>query len=268
MPGAKAGCGSSVLSSLFREYGWQFFMRVALPHPVKTARAFIGSGALDFSGDVAVSPPRVPAPSLEGARSIVGVGFCLKPIEPPCPSGRPNHDCHYLENLPHAGASDMPAACRQCAVRELGMMTLRTGAAFYIMTSAKEILLDVFAPALDEGRFSSGLFTLCRYSLRPFAVGLLASGMQGRMFTFATGDCRDYRTWLLADRGIKDERTEIDEPNRKKIKGLLRDAAKEPSPAARFERRGNVLYCRAADESALERAETAGSSGCAGDEAR
>ncbi len=256
------------LNSLFREYAWQFVRRVALPHPLKTTKAVIGSGALDFSGDMTAVSPEGSGRGLEGARSIVGIGFCLKPINPPCPSGRPNHDCHYLENLLHSGVSDIPVPCRQCAIREIGIMTLRTGAAFYIMTSAKEILLDVFAPALDEGRFSSGLFVLCRYSLRPFAVGLLASGMRGWLFPFESGDCQDYRTWLRADRGIKEEQTAIDEPNQRKIRGLLRDAAKEPLPATQFERRGNVLYGRMAAGKPSERTETAESHGCAANETR
>ena len=123
-------------------------------------------------------------------------------------------------------------------------MALKTGAAFYVMTSAKDILFDVFTPALDEGRFSSGLFVLCRYSLRPFAVGMLASGIRGWLFPFERGDCRDYRTWLQADRGIKEEQTEINEPNQRTIRALLANAAKEPTPDTRFERRGNVLYPR------------------------
>ena len=243
------------LHSLFREYGWQFLIRVALPHPVRTARAILRSGALDFSGDVTAVSDGELARSLQGARSIVGVGFCLKPMDPPCPSGRPNHDCHYLEHQLHSPASDTPLCCRQCAIREIGIMTLRTGAAFYIMTSAKDILLDVFAPALDEGRFSSGLFVLCRYSLRPFAVGLLASGIQGWMFTFDTGDCQDYRTWLRADRGIKEEQTTIKEPNQGTIRALLANAAKGPMPDTHLERRGNVLYLQRAADNSLQRAE-------------
>jgi hypothetical protein len=227
------------LNSLLREYGWRFFTRVALPHPVRTAKAVVASGALDLSGPMASVPSAGPAFALEGTRSIVGVGFCLKPIDPPCPSGRPNHDCAYLEGLGSA-ASDCPAACRQCAIRDLGLMTLQTGAAFYVMTSAKDILLDVFVPAM-EGRFSSGLFTLCRYSLRPFAVGLLASGVRARLFPFETGDCRDYKTWLLADRGVKDDRTEMAETSRTTLNRLLADAAR-PSPPSRFSKRGNVLY--------------------------
>ena len=245
------------LHSLFREYGWQFLWRVAVPHPVRTVRAVLDSGALDFSGNMVAISAEAPDQGLEDTRSIIGVGFCLKPMSPPCVSGRANHDCHYLEQLLHSGTKEIPACCRQCAIRKIGMMTLKTGAAFYIMTSAQDILFDLFTPALNEGRFSSGLFVLCRYSLRPFAVGLLASGIRGWLFPFESGDCRDYKTWLLADRGIKEERTEINERNQKTIRELLAKAAKEPMPNTRFERRGNVLYFRVSASHRVQRADAA-----------
>ena len=230
--------------SLFREYGWQFFRRVAAPHPVKTLRAVRASGALDFSGDRTAVAAEGPGRSFGGPGSIVGVGFCLKPPDPPCPSGRFNHDCQALENLHHSGESEIPAACRSCAIREIGTLALRAGAACYVMTSAKDILLDLFVPALDEGRFSSGLFALCRYSLQPFAVGLLAGDVRGWMFPFERGDCRDYKTWLQADRGIKTERTEIKPENLRAIRDFLRAAAQAPPFTAGFEKRGNILYPR------------------------
>ena len=230
------------LQSLLREYGWQFVRRVAVPHPVKTARAVRDSGTLDFSSNMTSISIEGSGQGLADARSIVGAGFCLKPMSPPCMSGRSNHDCHYLEQLLHSGVTNVPACCRQCVIREIGTMTLKTGAAFYIMTSAQDILFDLFTPALNEGRFASGLFVLCRYSLRPFAVGLLASGIRGWLFPFETGDCRDYKTWLLADRGIKEERTEINEPSQNTIREILAKSAKEPPPYTHFERRGNVLY--------------------------
>jgi len=101
--------------------------------------------------------------------------------------------------------------------------------------------MDVFVPALNKGRYTSGLFALCRYSLQPFAVGLLASGVEGRLIPFEKGDCRDYRTWLLADKGIKDERTELDRPSHARIVAILEDAAKGASQANRFEKQGNIL---------------------------
>ena len=232
------------LHSLLREYGWQFLRRVAVPHPVKTARAVLNTARLDVSGNMTVIPPDAPDEDLTDRRAIVGAGFCLKPMNPPCLSGRANHDCHYLEHLLHAETAAIPACCRECAIREIGTLALQTGAAFYIMTSAQDILFDVFAPALDEARFTSGLFVICRYSLRPFAVGMLASGIRGRLFAFERGDCRDYKTWLLADRGTKEERTEIDEPSQKAIRELLARATGELAPGAHVTKQGNILYPR------------------------
>jgi hypothetical protein len=238
---------SFCLRSLLREYGWQFVRRVAVPHPLRTARAVLAASALDVSGPVTAAAPGDAGPSFTGARPIVGLGFCLKPMNPPCPSGRPNHDCRYLENLPQSEGREIPAPCRRCAIGEIGTMTLETGAAFYIMTSARDILFDVFVPSLDRGTFSSGLFVLCRYSIRPFAAGLLASGIRGRLLPFETGDCQDYRTWLLADRGIKDEQTSLGEPRHRTLRELLEAARKEPLPASRFEKRGHVLYPQSED---------------------
>ena len=121
------------------------------------------------------------------------------------------------------------------------MMTLKTGSAFYIMTSARDILLDVYVPALEEKRFSVGLFVLCRYSLMPFAVGLLVSGIRGRLLPYDRGDCADYTTWLEADRGNKEDRTSISESNLEIIDNLLGAAVKETNPLT-FKKHGNILY--------------------------
>lgn len=104
--------------------------------------------------------------------------------------------------------------------------------------------MDVFVPALEDGTFSSGVFLLCRYSLRPFSVGLLAAGMRGLLLPFETGDCRDYATWLLADRGIKEEQTEVPRPAHTAIRALLENPAGVPPRPAQFERRGNILFSR------------------------
>lgn len=256
------------VQSLFREYGWQFFWRVAVPHPVRTIKAVIGASALGFTDDMTTISPKGPGCGFGGTRSIVGLGFCLKPMNPPCPSGRFNHACDYLENLLGSSAQVMPVSCQQCAIREIGLMTLRSGTAFYIMTSARDILFDLFTSALEGARFTSGLFVLCRYSLRPFAVGLLASRIRGWLFPFDKGDCRDYRTWLQADRGVKDEQTRINEPNRKAIGELLGEVAREPPLSTQFVRRGNVLYPEMVPEKPYERTETAGFSCCPRNEMR
>jgi hypothetical protein len=108
------------------------------------------------------------------------------------------------------------------------------------MTSARDILYDVFVPAIAGAAFPAGLFVLCRYSFQPFAVGLLASGISGTLIALEQGDCGDYRTWLLADRGIKNERTTVDGARLGVIGRLL--AAAEPLAVSGVERRGHVLY--------------------------
>jgi hypothetical protein len=123
---------------------------------------------------------------------------------------------------------------------------LKTDSAFYIMTSARDILLDVFEPSLCEGRFTSGLFVLCRYSLQPFAAGMSASGIRGCMFPFHQGDCRNYRAWLQADRGIKEEQTEIHDSTRAAIERILASAAKQPTSTAQFQKQENVFFVRGA----------------------
>lgn len=232
------------LRSFVREYGWSFLHRISLPHPIRTTKAFLKAGALDISGNMIDISSGVPTLNLRGEGSIVGVGFCMKPKNPPCISGRSDHDCHYLEHLLQYSTTNIPECCRICTIREIGLMTLQAGAAFYIMTSAQHILNDVFIPALDERRFAAGLFVLCRYSLRPFAVGMIASGIRGLMFPYENGDCRDYKTWLRADRGIKEDQTEINESNQQTISRLLIGSLQEQTAGSHFERQGNILYSR------------------------
>jgi hypothetical protein len=222
------------LHSIFREYGWQFIRRVAAPHPVRTAKAFLQAGKMDVPGYMI----RIPGPDRPDERWIVSLGFCLKPMDPLCPAGRANHNCLFFEQMTQFDST----ACRNCLIREFGNLTLKAGSAFYIMTSALDILLDVFEPALREDRFTSGLFVLCRYSVEPFAVGMLASRIRGRMFRYNRGDCRDYKTWLLADRGIKNEQTEIIDSTRATISEILKNASKRSIPAARFKKRGNIFF--------------------------
>lgn len=233
---------SFCLHSCFREYGWQFFRHVFLPHPARTLKAFFDSGHIDSANSRVSTCSESPGPGFGGPGSVVGVGFCLKPQDPPCLSGRSNHDCHYLERLLDSGKPGVPECCQHCAIREIGLLSLSAGAAFYVMTSARDILFDLFMPALNERRFTSGVFALCCYSFRPFAVGLLASGVRARLFPFEEGDCRDYPTWLLADRGIKNERTTFSEPNRITIRRLLERAAKGPNLLKKFNRQDNILY--------------------------
>jgi hypothetical protein len=229
------------LPSLLREYGWRFLRQVAVRHPWRTLTAFRAAGRIDTAGRGAVEVGGGTSTVRAGdPPSIVGAGFCLKPVDPPCPSGRFNHDCVCLERLAGADGAAVHAPCRSCAIREMGTQSLRAGSAFYVMTSARDILDDVYVPALEDRRFTTGLFVLCRYSFKPFAVGVVASGMSATLLPLNEGDCRDYPTWLLADRGIKDEQTAVDGAVMAGVASLT--SAEAGAPAARVERRRNVLY--------------------------
>ena len=226
------------LQSSFREYGRQFCRCVVARHPVKTTRALLDCVSCDFARDWVCTPGREPRMGRKGA--IVAAGFCLKPLDLPCPSGRANHDCLCLERITTA-ASELPVPCRTCAIRNIGNLALRSGAAFYIMTSAKDILWDLYVPTLEEERFSDGLFILCRYSFQPFVLGLLASGLRARLVPLEQGDCRDYLTWLRADRGLKDEQTRVSEASWRGIQELLGQGMALGS-SAQCSRRGNIFF--------------------------
>jgi hypothetical protein len=228
------------LRSLFREYGWRFAAKVAVRHPIRTLRGFREAANLDATGGgiVAVGDPTAGPPA--GPPPVVGAGFCLKPVTPPCPSGRANHDCACLEHHAELDPTSLPAPCGPCAIRAIGTDALRAGAAFYVMTSAGDILDDVFVPAMAGKGFTTGLFVMCRYSFRPFALGLLASGMGGQLLPLGGGDCRDYQTWLLADRGIKADQTTVDVTGMRCVTHSV--GGRSSAEAWRVERRGNVLF--------------------------
>ncbi len=230
------------LQSLFREYGWSFIRYVILPHPVKTIRALVQYTPMDFTEIPTATTNEKTESVLNGLQSVVGVGFCLKPINPPCPSGRFNHDCQYLERSFPAGSDKMPNCCRHCAIREIGEKTFNAGLSFYIMTSAKDILHDLFLPGLRDSRFTSGVFVLCRYSFEPFATGMLVSGIRGWLLPFEQGDCRDYKTWVRADRGDKNDQTVIAEQNRKTVVRILEGLPKKHVSSGKCRREGNILY--------------------------
>lgn len=230
------------LRSILTEYGWRFLSRVALPHPVKTLRALIIAEKLNCLGEKTIATAADGEPHLEPGKSVVGVGFCLKPLQPECPAGRFNHDCCFLENAKSLSGNNIPPPCQQCAIRAYGIAAHKAGCALYIMTSAHDILFDLFSPSAARGVFTCGVFMLCRFSLKPFAVGMRVAGIQGWMFPFKDGDCRDYPTWIKADRGTKPEQTSFSEFAHDEILALLKKHEVADSTFGGFEKRGNIFY--------------------------
>lgn len=219
--------------SLCREYGLAFLARVIFAHPMATAR-----GIARYSHGPASAPP----PWRGGEGSLVGIGFCLKPLLPACPSGRSNHRCAWFDDT----GRPLAAPCRDCLVRAMGRRALASRSAVYIMTSARDILHDVLLPAVARGRFRSAVLVMCRYSFEPMRLALAMCGIEARLFPFLQGDCRDYATWRRADTGDKPEQTALDAGTLAELTGTLAGGAQGTS-ALRFERAGNIYQARSSE---------------------
>lgn len=226
--------------SLFVKYGWLFIRHVARFRPGKVVKAFFMSLKINSKQDLIIKQKKSDYNS-ESGKSIVGVGFCMKPKEPPCPSLNDLHGCRYLEEFYEYPPLDVPKACRGCYIKKAGLCALQANSAFYIMTSAEDILFDVYEPALKSKKFNSGVFIMCAYSFKPFFIGMYSSGLEGRIFPLCSGDCCDYKAWIKADRGDKPEQTELDPDTQKKIE-LLLSKTLQKKDILRFEKKGNIFY--------------------------
>lgn len=229
------------LHSLFKDYGNAFILKITLAHPIQT----IG-GLFRYLSSRKESPD--PKSNLSGrweggASALVGMGFCLKPLEPACISGRPNHDCLYFEKKLFLLSSPPPECCRICMIREAGLLALRSGSHFYIMTSAQDILEDILIPSARRNTFSRALLGICPYSIEPFRIALSICGVKSLIFPYGEGDCRDYRTWRLADKGIKKDRTRFHSDVRNDLIQILDSASlPRPDPESQFRKKGNIFY--------------------------
>jgi len=244
--------------SVVREYAWLFFLKAVLAHPVKAAagirryRRFIREkkqSAAEYPYFLFIPEEAhfFQHSQARKSRPLVGFGFCLKPIDPDdpsrsCPSGRANHDCLYLER------GETQPACADCAIHDIGRLALETGCPVYIMTSAKDIAQDFMIPQISRDSFPSTILLLCPYSIQSIILPLLICGVEMFLLPYSTGSCADYGQWLKADKGIKVERTVIDEGSRLKIFGFLKRLEDEGSnetqgePYGRFRRSGNIFY--------------------------
>ena len=198
------------LRSLWREYGLSFMRRIVLRHPMRTLRGLRAYAGKQRQVE-GLSTQTYDLPRSGGAAELtdvlVGLGFCLKPLDPQCPSGRANHDCEYFQRSRHLDRGAGPPSCLDCRIRDIGLRALEAGCMFYIMTSARDILFDLLLPAMEKRSYRSALLGLCRYSIEPFRIALSVVGLEAELTAFAEGDCTDYRSWRRADIGKKDERT-------------------------------------------------------------
>jgi len=240
----RAGLIGFCLRSLWREYGFAFLVRVVMRHPLLSwdrLMDYLGRSSRESGSE---RPPEALTARLSGGNqgmALVGLGFCLKPLDPGCPSGRANHDCAFFDHYDSRRAAPVIPACRSCQIRILGQAALQSGCSLYIMTSAMDILEDVLLPALEKRRFRAALLALCRYSFAPIEIALALVGLDARLIPYAGGDCRDYRMWRQADRGIKEDQTRLETQDQEHILALL-EAEKRTGSPLRLSRTGNIYH--------------------------
>jgi hypothetical protein len=221
-----------------------FLLKVVILHPLKTLKGvwkYSQHSAGNSSSGRKIFPIDSELLWKGGKGSIVGIGFCAKPLEPLCPSERANHNCAYFEHHLHLSKDPAPSPCQNCLVREIGLEALSSKSDFYIMTSAKDILSDLFMPALHSNTYETALLGLCHYSFEPFKIALSITGISAFLFPFEKGACEDYRTWRKADKGIKDTQTQLKDRDLETIKALLENSTTVCDAEFRFKKFGNIF---------------------------
>ena len=145
------------------------------------------------------------------SKSLVAIGYCSKPYNSQdkrlcCPSGRFNHRCMFLENINlKANSFSYPSTvCKECIIGKVGKEVIAAGYPFYIMTSAMDIAKDVFSFP-----FKRAILTLCPYSSTIILYPLRIFNIEAIIFQYISGDCRTYKEFDLADRGIKRDTTNL-----------------------------------------------------------
>lgn len=236
--------------SFFKEYAGLFFFKVLLAHPKRTIlglrryRHFIRQQeAIPALYEQYVSIPDensfLSRIKKQRVRPLLGLGFCLKPknsFEASCPSGRANHDCLYLERR------KTEQVCSSCAIHTIAKKCLETGCRVYIMTSAQDIARDFLLPQVKSGKFPSAILLLCPYSIQAIILPLLISEVDMFLMAYKSGSCRDYQQWRDADKGKKEEMTEISKESWERLLDLLRKSADVGPRFQYFRREGNIFF--------------------------
>jgi hypothetical protein len=230
------------MRSMFQPYGRLFLRSVILRHPFRTI-----SGVLSYRRRLrSLKQPDIypiGIKSESGVRDLlsednllVGIGFCQKPLDPPCPAGRFNHQCVLLEQ---PVMQTLPEACMECPIRDTIIRSMQAGASIYIMTSAIDIARDMLLPNFHSP-YSCHLIAVCPYSIPPLTLAMTICGLRGLVFAFNRGDCLDYTAWLNADKGTKAEQTFLSSPAQKKLISLLDTDAPADLSRYHIEKRGNI----------------------------
>ena len=233
--------------SLAQPYGRLFLRSVIFRHPFQTL-----SGVFRYRKQlrslqqtdiyrIGTAPETGFLNAASNGNLLVAIGFCQKPLDPPCPAGRFNHQCVLLEQ---PEMKTVPAACIECPIRETISRGIRAGASIYIMTSAIDIARDLLLPNY-RSVYSRYFLSVCPYSIPPLTLAMSVCGLRGLVFAFSRGDCLDYAAWLNADKGSKSEQTYLSSPTQRKLIDLLdtnngAEEARADLSQYHIEKRGNL----------------------------
>ena len=214
--------------SLLRPYGKLFLGSLLLRHPYRLLRGLwayrrcVRPARAAGSAPVGVASLAALQGELSEGTWLVGMGFCQKPLAPPCPSGRFNHDCWFLTKPQDAV---LPAACQGCNIREIAERAPAAGASIYVMTSASDIARDLLLPALENSSLRRAVLSVCPLSVPPLTLAMTICGVRGIVESYEEGDCRDFPAWLRADEGDKPELTRLPAEAHQRLLALLENVA-------------------------------------------
>ncbi len=204
------------IRSMFRRLGAEVLGRLLLSHPLQSSKGYLRYRDHQVKNETVLTIPNLPG----GSHLILLGAYCQKPVtkENPCPSGRFNHRCYFIENL------KIYRACRHCDIRKMAGLAMLLGCCFYIMTSSVDLLQHIFLPALRNRAFSHFLVMICPYAKELFLFPAFISDMEGYTLTLGRGSCRDYRQFLLADQSHKSNQTHLSPSAQHRLQSLHKQA--------------------------------------------
>ncbi len=179
------------IRSMRRRLGIEITGRLFLANPVKSIQ-----GSLKYRHYL--SKKALPKVSLEKiflSRPLFIGAYCQKP--PDCPTRRFSHQCLFAESL------TTHCSCKDCELKQMAELAMTLKCPFYIMTTALDVLLDVF---LRE-KFPFFLVMICNYAKEFFILPALVFDMKGYFLSLGKGGCRNYQEFLSADKGHKPNQT-------------------------------------------------------------
>ncbi len=186
------------LRSLSRKVGWKILTKIFFLHPIRSIKAL----SLYKEGNICILD-YIEESNLLNTDIIIG-GYCQKPTMTQCPAGHFTHFCYYAETL------KMEKSCKKCSLLPLVNMAIKHNKAIYIMTTAEDLIDDIFYPGIIGCLpFKRYLTFICAYTAHLFYFASIVANINGSFFYYIKGACKNYKEFLIAEKGIKKKQTSI-----------------------------------------------------------